>query len=218
LLPVVALLIHNKKVKGEFICYILLAYCILFFLLNIFFDYYLDFLTKNKDYRKAYYLLYTLFEYMSFTAILFFKIKNKSFKKSILLLSILFIAFQTIYYIKFHLKTLDSIPIGVETIIIFIYIIYYFNEKFRESNTNALYTNYIFWIIAGIMIYLGGSFFFNILANHLNSKQLDKYWALTFLTDIIKNIFITIAIFIYAAYPLRSTNNKSSSVPYLDMI
>ena len=218
MLPVIALFINYKKVKSNSICYIILIYCIVFFLLDFTFDYYIDFFKKNRDLRKVYYLFYTLSEYISFTAILFLKIKNRSFRKSIFVLSFLFIVFQTLYYLKFRFKTLDSIPIGIETIIIFIFIIYYFIEKFKESNTSALYTNYIFWIITGILIYLGGSFFFNILAAHLSVQQADKYWALSFLTDIIKNVLITIAIFIYAANPMKNSINKSTSVPYLDMI
>jgi len=68
------------------------------------------------------------------------------------------------------------------------------------------------------MIYLGGSFFFNILANHLDPKQLSEYWNLTFLADIFKNIFIAIAIFVYAVNPKDTTKKQSSSIPYLDMI
>jgi hypothetical protein len=69
------------------------------------------------------------------------------------------------------------------------------------------------------MVYLAGSFFFYILANHIGKKQLDEYWKLTYLTDIIKNIFITIAIFVYAFSPKESIKKESSSsVPYLDMI
>lgn len=192
-----------------------MSYGIVFFLLNYFFDE----IASNKTFLKIYYLLYTLLEYFFFSYILYIKIKSSVFKKLIFACSILFFVFASLYYLFYKYKTLDSIPIGIETILIFIYIVYYFNEVFRDSKTNIIYTNYTFWILVGLMIYLGGSFFFNILANHLNPKELLEYWTLTFLADIIKNILLAISIFICAHYPEKNKESSSSlSIPNLDMV
>jgi hypothetical protein len=52
-------------------------------------------------------------------------------------------------------------------------------------------------ISIGIFFYLAGSFFFNILANHLSSAELDQYWSYSYLFDVIKNILITVGLLIY---------------------
>jgi hypothetical protein len=67
------------------------------------------------------------------------------------------------------------------------------------------------------MIYLGSSFFFYILAEHLPKKELDEYWPITFLFDIIKNILMAVAIFLYSRQPEGQKLSKSPE-PYLDMI
>ena len=208
------MLLLFRKARPDRVCILLIVYSLSFFLLN----YYFDAISTNKHLLKVYYLIYTLFEYLLFACILYLKITNKKFKKLILVLSLVFIGFATFYFLSFKYKTLDSIPIGVETILIFIYIIYYFNEMFRDTKNNLIYSNYIFWIFVGIMIYLGGLFFFNILANHLNSRELVQYWPLTFLADIVKNVLLTVSIFVYAANYVKNNIKSTSTVPHLDMV
>jgi hypothetical protein len=130
--------------------------------------------------------------------------------------SILFIAFQFFHYFTIRLDVIDSLPIGVETILLFTYIIFYFYEQFKQPNPDYIYRNETFWIAFAIMIYLGGSFFFNILANYINPRMVLNYWFLTFIGDIVKNI-----IFLIALYAIKSTNknkpHQKKSIPHLDM-
>lgn len=100
----------------------------------------------------------------------------------------------------------------------FVYIFIFFYQYFKNSNV-PIFTNYSFWVVTGILIYLGSTFFFNILADEIAPEQIESIWDLTFFGDIIKNILIAVAIIIYVKYPPRETpNQKSSSVPYLDMV
>ena len=111
---------------------------------------------------------------------------------------------------------IDSLPIGVETIFLFAYIIFYFYEQFKQPNPIELYRNETFWITVAIMIYLGGSFFFNILVPYLNPRMVLNYWYLTFIGDIVKNI-----LFLYALFVKKNHSNKQQpqkkSIPHLDM-
>jgi hypothetical protein len=66
------------------------------------------------------------------------------------------------------------------------------------------------------MLYLGGSFFFYILANHMNRQQVLKFWTLSYLTDIVKNILFTVSIFIFSKNRQKQKNDKPS-IPNLDM-
>jgi hypothetical protein len=163
-----------------------------------------------------YYFAYTFIEYLAFTFLIYQKIQSPIFRKIILILSICFIAFQFFHYFTIKLKVVDSLPIGVETILIFAYIIFYFYEQFKQPNPVELYRNETFWITVAIMIYLGGSFFFNILAPYLNPRMVLKYWFLTWVGDIIKN-----AIFLYALFAIKKTTKnqqpQKKSIPHLDM-
>jgi len=124
-------------------------------------------------------------------------------------LSICFIIFQIIFTFTTGLNVLDSIPVGIETILVFVYIFYFFYQEFKKEN-QLLIRNPMFWISIGIFFYLAGSFFFNILANQL-PKEIMKIWFYTYLFDIIKNIFIAIALVLY------KQKKEKKSVPYLDI-
>jgi hypothetical protein len=113
------------------------------------------------------------------------------------------------------MKMIDSIPIGVETILIYSFIIYCFYEQFKQTQSDFIYKDPFFWFAFGIMIYLGGSFFFYILADHINEDKLVEYSRLTYIADIVKN-----ALFLYALILLSTKGRPSgyNSVPNLDMI
>ena len=70
----------------------------------------------------------------------------------------------------------------------------------------------------GILIYLGGSFFFYILFNELSREQVVTFGNMTFVAEILKNFLFGFALIIYAKNPTNNNNIKHSNVPYLDMI
>ena len=129
--------------------------------------------------------------------------------------SICFVVFQLIYFFTFKFRTLDSIPIGIETILIFIYTIYYLYEQFKNPEVQFINRSFSIWLVLGIVIYLSVSFFIYILANDVPFDELKQYWFLTYLVDIIKNIFFAIGIYIYAKQ--FSKKNFQNHLPYLDI-
>lgn len=128
--------------------------------------------------------------------------------------SILFLIFQIIYYTTSK-KGLDSVPIGIETILVFIYLFYYLYEQFNSQKYTFIYENYSFWIALGILVALGVSFFINILANDLDRHIIDNYWYITYISDFIKNILFSISILIYVRYSKNGKPNKHT-IPNLD--
>lgn len=180
-------------------------------------NFFYDELPKSPIIRRIYYSGYTLIEYLSFAFIFWIIIKNKNFRKFILFLSFLFIVFQIIYYSTVNFKRLDSVPVGLETIIVFIYIIYFLFEEFKNTKNSSLYDNYLFWICIAIMFYLAGSFFFYILANHMDKTEIANYWYLSFNADIIKNILLAISIIIFGK-KFNIKNQGPKTIPYLDII
>lgn len=171
-----------------------------------------------KELRPHFKTIYTFLEYSFFAFVFWKNIEGKKIKHFILIASVLFFALQVFYLLTTSVHLLDTIPIGVETILIFIYIFFFFYEFSRNSNGSYIFGHSCFWISVGTLIYLGGSFFFFILIEHLSKEQITEFGNLTFVAEIIKNILFAVALFVYARYPYKNPKKNSNSLPYLDMI
>lgn len=145
-------------------------------------------------------------------------IPQKRFNYIFYPLSILFLFFLITFYSFSKIRRVDSIPIGVESIILMIFIIYYFYFEITNITTQNIYEKHSFWIVLGILIYLSFTFFFNILANSLDSKIIDKYFHFSYIGDIMRNIFFGISIIYLAKESKKETKESAKKVPYLDMI
>ena len=195
-----------KNIFLTFLLYGLTCFLLLFFYSEL-----------PKYLRGYYFTFYTFFEYAVFAALFYFNLSSPLLRKVIIIASLCFLAFQFVYLFTAQIQSLDSVPIGIETILIFVYIFCFFYETSRLTNNNYIYNQYCFWIAVGILIYLGGSFFFYILIDHLNKEEVETFGQLTYMAEIIKNILFSVAILIYARQP-KITNNKPPNIPYLDMI
>ena len=164
--------------------------------------------------------IYTFLEYIFFASIFWNNIQIKKLRLVMVLGTLLFITSQGLTFLNIsnlENNAMDSIPIGIETILIFVYIILFFYQNFRNNYDQYIYYHHCFWISIGIMIYLGGTFFFNILANYIQPAEIDKYWYLTHIADIIKNVFFCVAIIVLSRGQLKEKLFHHSSVPYLDL-
>lgn len=186
------------------------VYGIIFFLINFFL-----YLYTNLTLQKLYSNSYTFLEYLFFTWVLWKEIRNRKLRYTMLILSVLFFTFQAFYFFNSSIIHIDSIPVGVETILLFVYILFFFYQYFKEIDTRYIYNEPCFWFSFGILIYLGGSFFFNILAGHLSEEEMHKYWYVTYIAEVIKNILFTVAMIMYARQPKKTAPEKS--IPYLDL-
>lgn len=178
--------------------------------------FYYDIPRKNRYYFQS---AYTAFEYSVFSFIFWYNIAHKKIRKAIGFLSIGFFLFIAIYLLtNTTQRRLDSVPIGIETILIILYIIYYLYEFSKKLSEFYIYNHYAFWISVGILIYLGGSFFFYILINHLDEEQVTLFGNLTYMAEILKNVLFSLALVIYARKIGNEITKKPQSLPYLDMI
>jgi len=213
LLPVL-LFFSRSKVKER---WLIGVYGIIFF--SILAAYFYGYIIGSLLYIS----IYTFLEYLFFTLFLAIHITNKKFRIAIYILSILFFGFQIFSYISIKNSefatagNLDSMPVGIETILIFIYITFFFYESFQKTSSEFIYNHPCFWLSIGMLLYLGGTFFFNILVNHLDDQQADQYWYLTYIADIVKNIFFGVAIIMYSHIPQKENLHHQNHVPYLDL-
>lgn len=185
-------------------------YGVLFFFMN---EFYYNFPQNLRLLQQA---TYTFLEYSTFAYILWFNIDNKKFRKIILYISVCFAFFIIIFFLTTQLGRIDSIPVGVETILIFLYCFFYFYQVFKTSLNQYIYNDPNFLLVVGILLYLGTSFFFNILTNSI-PDDLNNYWYLTYIPEIIKNILFAIAIYKYSGGVNEKNRKNSNTVPYLEM-
>ncbi|HEX5654662.1 MAG TPA: hypothetical protein VFX58_16410, partial [Chitinophagaceae bacterium] len=171
-----------------------------------------------KNFKIVYLNLYTIVEYLFFAFFLWSAIQNTTFKKVIVLLSGGFVIFQIIYFLTTEIVRLDSIPVGIETILVFIYIFFFLYEYFKSAKSSFINSHYCFWLSVGILIYLGGSFFFNILANHMLQEQVDDYWYFTYIAETIKNFLFIISISVASRQTIEFAKREKTNLPYLDMV
>lgn len=170
-----------------------------------------------REFTKYFQISYTCFEYAVFTLLFLVNFRQKKVRRRIFIISALFFVFLFLYILTRKVKGIDTIPIGVETILLLIYIIYFFYEFSKDTRNFYIYNHYCFWIAVGILIYLGGSFFFFILFDQLSDDQINAFGNMTYVAEIIKNLLFTLSIFIYHRYSLENSKEKKSSLPYLDM-
>lgn len=190
----------------------LLVYGFAFFLLLLFYS------SVPTRLSKYYQSIYTFLEYFFFAYFFYFNINSRKFRRFIIFASSCFLVFQILYLATVKVRRLDSIPIGIETILLLIYIIYFFLEFAKKDATNYIYNHYCFWLAIGVLIYLGGSFFFYMLIDHLNKEEVITFGNLTFLAEFVKNVLFSAAAFIYIRSPLSNSQSQNKSVPYLDLI
>lgn len=173
---IIFLYIFNfRRIKHEKGFLAITSYCFLDSLLNFAVKY----VDINLTWRLYIWSTFTFVEYLTFTYIIWSTIKNALVKKVIIYASIFFIVFTTIYNIVTNFKGIDSIPIGIETILILLFSFYYLYEQMNNTIDLFIYSTYQFWIIIGFMIYLAGSFFIYILASAMEQGLLNQYWILT---------------------------------------
>jgi len=184
-----------------------------------FFSFFLIFQDYLPDHLKKYFqVAYTFLEYFFFAFIFWYNIRNKSFKAFMVVASVLFLLFQGFFITTSSFKRLDSVPIGIETILIFIYIFFFFYEFSKNTKDIFIYNHFTFWIAVGILLYLGGSFFFYMLISNLEENDVTTFGNMTYVAEIIKNLLFAFSIFIYKKFPINNIHNHSKNIPNLDMI
>lgn len=180
----------------------------------------------------------TLLEYSFFATLIYQQLKLPRPKQIIVVLSVLFFVFEIIYFIGHSKdilaalppfvedftswivvpnkkKSFDSIPIGIESILIFVFIFFFLYEQFKDVKETPIYNNYFFWISIGLLIYLGGSLFIYLMAsNLLTNEEIDQYWFFTYIVETIKNLLLTASVFVYSKNPNKTNSNKV--LPNLD--
>lgn len=146
--------------------------------------------------------MFTTVESVAFVSFLYVQIQSKSVKKVLFVLGLGLLAFNVFYpFFSSGVNQIDSVPIGVETIIVMIFSFYYLYERTNDTTTLYIYSTFPFWVVIGMVLYLSGSFFIYLFADSLTKLELHKYWIITNVLSIMKNIFFAIGIIVNSKPP-----------------
>jgi hypothetical protein len=192
ILLIIVCLWFINRIRNERPLILVSVYALLDLLINIFNNWF------SNHWWSYIWSTFTFVEYSIFTYILWINIRWSPLRKFIVIISILFIVFTTVFNIATNFDKIDSIPIGVETILLLVFSFYYLYEQMNESSELFIYSKYQFWIVIGFMIYLAGSFFVFLFANKLAENDVIKrYWFLTNCFYVLMNVLFIVSFFIH---------------------
>jgi hypothetical protein len=201
-------LFFRKKLARQRVLWIIIFSCLfdaVFYLVG-------EYLGLNRAFLPFFYSAFTIIEFAAFSYFFFYHVRNKQMRNVIILTSLGFVIFNIVFTLFADLANIDSIPIGIEAILIFVFFFYYLFEQTNGENGPFIYNKYDLWIVAGIMIYLAGSFFIYVLGNQVDIETLGDFWLLTNVLYVLKNIFFAIGIFIFIKQSKTSPPKSRSSL------
>ncbi|WP_276481898.1 hypothetical protein [Paraflavitalea pollutisoli] len=102
------------------------------------------------------------------------------------------------YYIlnKDQSKLFDAVPASLESILMIIFCVSFFFEQITDVEVSFIYSSKTFWIIVAIMVYSSATFFLFVSAEFLTQEERKAYWFINLISNIIKNLLLTIAFII----------------------
>jgi len=156
---------------------------------------------------------FTLIEYLSFSLFLWLNTENARFRRLLAAFSAFFALFIVLYFIIVPFNFIDSVPIGIETILVIGLSVYFLFEQVNKT-TILLYNTAGFWIITGFLIYLAGSLFIYLYASQVEIDELYKFFYVTYIFTSLKNIFISIAFWVQYRQPKIQHTHEFQ--PYLN--
>mgnify|MGYP001770955800 CR=1 FL=1 len=149
---------------------------------------------------QGFLFIFTLIEFLTFSFFLYSFLKGSLSKKLILTVSILFICF-CLYLFVFKLRkdaNFDSVQTSVEAIVVIIASLIYLFEEINKPDVTFIYSSYKFWVVIGMFLYMAGTFFLFIYASTLSAKEVNTYWIINYISNILKNALFALAIVVHA--------------------
>lgn len=142
------------------------------------------------------YRLFTVVEFLIFICFIYINASNKKIKKFALLSVLVFFISLIIDLGKFNVYDFDSLPSGVESILIITLTIICIREKLMSEK---MLTQIDIWVHFANLLYFSGLFFLFILSqkNIHNSEFANIFSIATAVFNIVKNLIYSTGIIIY---------------------
>lgn len=145
------------------------------------------------------YRLFTVVEFLIFICFIYINATNRKIKKFALFSVLAFFTSLIIDLGKYNIYDFDSLPTGVESILIITLTIVCVREKLTNEK---ILTQIDIWVHFANLIYFSGLFFLFILSqkNIHNSEFANIFAIATAVFNIIKNLIYSAGIIIYKNY------------------
>lgn len=155
-------------------------------------------------------------EYLAFSGIIYFSFNTSLFRKIVVFAGIAFLLFFIIYLTGFVITELDPVINSVKSIILIILSLLVFYERFQKETEQFIYADYRFWGLIGLIIYISGSFLFNLAYSEyfVEVKDLEIIIPSLFL---VKSIFLAISLILLIKQTKKSPGRKEKDIPFLDL-
>lgn len=155
-------------------------------------------LTNHLPYKR-YLFTFTIVEYLAFATFLWSVIKHPLVKKAIIITSIAFTLF-CLYTLLIRPKigNFDSVQTSIEAIVVIVFSLIYLFEEINKPQVAFIYSSYKFWIVIGMFLYMAGTFFLFIYASTLSAKEVNNYWIINYISNILKNVLFALAMVVHA--------------------
>jgi hypothetical protein len=192
LLPVFVFLYNLKDNKGTWTG-ILFFYLIFSFLSDLG----NKLLPPDIGLKNISFSVFTVAEYLFFATYLYRIIRSESAKKLLIVLSISYVFFAILFVVlNFKEHDFNSISAALEALIIISFCIFFLFEQISKPNSIFLYNEKAFWVVCGLLIYMAGTFFLFLQSASFSNEELVKYWIISQIGNIIKNLLFAVAFYI----------------------
>lgn len=194
LLPIIVGLLFFNRIR-EWHLWVIFFYC----LYSFGNDYLIIYRFKHHLTYKKFLFTFTIIEYLVFAGFLWSILKNELLRKILLGVSIAFTLF-CLYplLIRPKIGNFDSVQTSIEAIVVIIFSLIYLFEEINKPQVAFIYSSYKFWVIIGMFLYMAGTFFLFIYASTLSAKEVNSYWIINYISNILKNVLFALAIVIHA--------------------
>ncbi|HVK49217.1 MAG TPA: hypothetical protein VM488_15260 [Pseudobacter sp.] len=139
--------------------------------------------------------LFTVIEYLLFSAFVYLNLPKGLLRKLILIVSPCFLAYTFFEFVRTQDSSIDSPAITIENILLIIFCMFYFFKEISQPKSVFIYSSYAFWVIVSILIYSTGTFFYFAYSDNLSDDEWRKWSIINHIFTVIKNILFGIAVF-----------------------
>lgn len=147
----------------------------------------------------------------------FLIIQNRKIKLLILL-------FAIIYLILFGFlastsdEHFNSILSAVGSVFLLTLCLVYFIHSMRLTAAPVSFFSPVFLIVVGLLIYMASTLFLYIIASQLTEKEMDQYWSINHVVNILVNIIVSLAFISIRAQRKNPTpeNQQLDFTPFSD--
>ena len=187
ILPIVFYLIFLKRNRGQGLWVIFLYCCVSWLTERFFFS-----LFHLKIPGYVHDSGFTILEFTVISLFVYNFLRSKKLKYIPILGALVFYPIAIVNFTKAQ-DSFNSIPASVEAIIIISYCILLLYEQISDPEVIFVYNTKKFWITIAFFLYFSSTLFLFIYARNLSQTELDKYWTINNIFEIIKNILLSIS-------------------------